>query len=92
MEADGVGTKLRPKVRTSDSMGDSRWEERFLMALFLKLAWSSRRIRCLVFLKFLIVLVSGKSFLNEGLKYGCLACAFIVKFSEPSIQFLLMCA
>ena len=62
------------------------------MALFLKLDWSSRRIRRLVFLKFLVVRVSGKSFLNEGLEYGRLVCAFIAKFSEPSLGFLLMYA
>ena len=37
----GVGTKLRPKVSTSVSIGDNCWEERFLIALFLKLVWSS---------------------------------------------------
>ena len=62
------------------------------MALFLKLVWSSWRIRCLVFLKFLVVRVSGKSFLNEGLEYGRLVCALIGKFSEPSLRFLLMFA
>ena len=41
MKARGVGTKLRPKASTSVSMGDSWWEKRFLMALFLKLVWSS---------------------------------------------------
>ena len=39
-----VGTKLRPKVSTSVSMGNSCWEERFLMALFLKFVWSFFRI------------------------------------------------
>ena len=37
MEAGGVGTKLRPKVSTSVSLGDSWWEKRFLMALIPKL-------------------------------------------------------
>ena len=37
VEARGVGRKLRPKVSTSVSTGDSWWEERFLMDLFLKL-------------------------------------------------------
>ena len=92
VEAEGVWTKLRPKVSTSVSMGKSWWEERFLMALFLKLVWSSWRIRCLVCLKFLVVHVSGKSFLNEGLEYGRLGCAVIAKFSEPSLRFLLMYA
>ena len=54
------------------------------MALFLKLVWSSWRIRCLVFLKFLVVPVLGKSFLNEGLEYGRLGCAFIAKFWSTS--------
>ena len=92
MEAWGVGTKLRPKVSTSVSMGDSWWEERFFMALFFKLVWSSWRIRCLVFLKFLVVHILGKSFLNEALEYGRLGCPFIAKFLEPSLQFLLMYA
>ena len=92
VEVGGVGTKLKPKVSTSVSMGDSWWEERFLMALFLKLSWSSWRVQCFLFLKFLIVRISGKSFLNEGFKYGRLGCAFITKFLEPSLQFLLMYA
>lgn len=62
--ARGVGTKLRPKTSSSVSMEDNWLEERFLMVLFLKLVWSSWRIRHLVFLKFLVVNVSGKSFLN----------------------------
>ena len=33
MEAEGVRTKLRPKVSMSVSIGDSWWEERFLVAL-----------------------------------------------------------
>ena len=37
METRRVGTKLRPKASTSVSVGDSWWEEGFLMALFLKL-------------------------------------------------------
>ena len=41
MEAGVVGTKLRPKVSTSVSVGDSWWEERFLVDLFLKFVWSS---------------------------------------------------
>ena len=36
VEAGGVGTKLRPRARTSVSILDRWWEERFLMALFLK--------------------------------------------------------
>ena len=71
MEPGSVGTKLRPKASTSVSMRDIWWEEKFLMALFLKIVWSSWRIRRLVYLKFLVVLVSGKSFLNESMEYCC---------------------
>ena len=92
MEAGSVGTKLRPKPSTSVSMGDSWWEEKFVMVLFLKIVWSSWRIRRLVFLKFLVVCVSGKRFLNEGMEYGCLGCAALVNFSEPSLRFLWMYA
>ena len=45
---------------------------------------------CLVFLKFLVVHVCGKNFLNEGMEYGRLCCAVLANFSEPSLQFLLM--
>ena len=90
VEARGVETKLRPKAGTSVSVGDSWWEERFLMALFLKFVWSSWRIWHLVFLKFLVVGVCGKSFLNEGMEYGHLGCAVLTNFLEPSLQFLLM--
>ena len=92
MEAGGVGTKLRPKASTSVSVGDSWWEERFLMALFLKFVWSSWRIWHLVFLKFLVVCACGKSFLNEGIEYGGLGCAVLTNFSEPSLRFLLICS
>ena len=37
VDAGGVGTKSRPKASASVSMGDSWWEERFFMALHLKL-------------------------------------------------------
>ena len=90
MEVGDVGTKLRPKASTSVSMGDSWWEERFLMALFLKLVWSSWRIWRLVFLNFLVVCICGKSFLNDDMKYGHLGCAVLAAFSEASLQFLLM--
>ena len=92
MEAGGVGTKLRPKASTSISLGVSWWEERFLMALLLKFVWSSWRIWRLVFLKFLVVRVCGKSFLNEGMEYGRLGCAVLANFSEPSLRFSLMYA
>ena len=62
------------------------------MTLFLKLDWSSWRILRLVFLKFLVVRVSGKSFLKEGLEYGRLGCAFIAKLLEPPLRLLLMYA
>ena len=92
MEVGGVGTKFRPKASTLVSVGNSWLEERFFMAFFLKFVWSSWRIRRLVFLKFLVVCVSGKSFLNEGMEYGCLGCAALVNFSEPSLRFLWMYA
>ena len=44
METGGLGTKLRLKTITSLSMGDSWWEERFHMALFLKFICSSWKI------------------------------------------------
>ena len=87
-----VGTKLRPKASTSVSMGDSWWEERFLVALFLKFVWSFWRIQRLAFLKFFVVRVCGKSFLNEGMEYGCLGCTVLANFLEPSLRFLLMYA
>ena len=62
------------------------------MALFFKPIFSSWRIRCLVFLTFLIVRDSGKSFLSEGLDYGCLSCTAIAKISELFLQFLLLYA
>ena len=45
-----------------------------------------------MFLKFLVVRVCGKSFLNEGMEYGRLGCAVLANFPEPSLQFLLMYA
>ena len=92
VEAECVGTKLRPKANTSVSVGVSWWEERFLMALLLNFVWSSWRIWRLVFLKFLVVHVCGKSFLNEEMEYGHLGCAVLASFSEPSLRFLLMYA
>ena len=44
----------------------------------------------LVFLKLLVVHTCGKSFLNEGMKYGCLGCAALASFSELSLRFLSM--
>ena len=92
VEVRGVETKLRPMASFLVSVEDSWWEERFLMALFLNFVWSSSRIWHLVFLKFLVVRVCGKSFLNEGMEYGRLGCAVLANFSEPSLQFLLMYA
>ena len=46
----------------------------------------------MVFLKFLVVRVCEKSFLNEAMEYGHLGCAALAKFSEPSLRFLLMYA
>ena len=88
----GVGTKLRPKASTSVSVGDSWWEERFLMALFLNFVWRSWRIQRLVFLKFLAVRTCGKSFLNEGMGYGHFGCTVLVNFSKITLQFLSMYA
>ena len=90
MEAGGVGTELRPKMSTSVSTGDSCFEDRFLMPLSLKLVCSSCRIRHLVFLKFLVVCVSGISFLNEGVEYGCLSLAVIAEFLGYSLCTVMM--
>ena len=45
-----------------------------------------------MFLKFLVVRVCGKSFLNQVMEYGRLGYAVLANFSEPSLQFLLMYA
>ena len=74
MEVRGVGTMLRPKAITKVSMGDSWWEGRFLIALFLKLVWSSWSIQRWFFPRFLVWHISRKSFLNEGLEYGSVCC------------------
>ena len=92
VEAGGVATKLRPKASASVLVRNSWWEERFLMALFLKFVWSSWRIRGLVFLKFLVACVYGRSFLNEGKEYCCLGCAVLVNVLERSLRILLMYA
>ena len=42
------------------------------MALLLKLVRSFWSIRRFLFLRFLVVHISGKSFLNVGLEYDCL--------------------
>ena len=92
VETRGVETKFRPKVSTLVSVGVSWWEDRFHMTLLLKLLWSSWRIWRLVFLKFLVVRVCGKSFLNEGMEYGRLGCAVLANFSESILRFFLMYA
>ena len=38
------------------------------------------------------VRVLGKSFLNNGLEYGCLSCAAIIELLEPSFQVVLLYA
>ena len=58
VEAGGVGTKMRPRVSTSVSIGDGWLEDRFLMALFLKFVCSSWRIQHLVVLKFFVMRIS----------------------------------
>ena len=62
------------------------------MALFSKLVCSSWRIQGLGCLKFLVVRVSGESFLDEGLEYGHLGCAVIANSWELSLWVLLMYA
>ena len=64
VESGAVGAKLRLKGSTSVSMEDSLCEKRF-MVLFLKLVWSSKRIRRLVFLSF-----SWYVFREEYLEWG----------------------
>lgn len=68
MEAGGFGTKLRLRASTSVSNGESCWEGRLPMALFLKFICSSWRTQPVVLLKFLVVHISRKSFLNERLE------------------------
>ena len=70
VEAGGFGTKLRLRASTSVSNGESCWEDRLPMALFLKFICSSWRTQHVVLLKFLVVHISRKSFLNERLEYG----------------------
>ena len=85
VEAEGVGTKLRPKASTSLSFGHIWLEERFLMAFLSKFDCSSWRMRQrLVLLKFLVVRISENSFLNDGLEYGCLSSAAVICLLDPS--------
>ena len=55
------------------------------MAFLWKFDCSSYRMRHLVFLKFLVVCISGNSFLNEGLEYGRLSGATIVFLLDQSL-------
>ena len=55
------------------------------MAFLWKFDCSSYRMRRLVFLKFLVVCISGNSFLNEGLEYGLLSGATIVFLLDQSL-------
>ena len=43
-------------------------------------------MRRLVLLKFLVVCISGNTFLNDGLDYGCLSGATVVCLLDPSLQ------
>ena len=62
------------------------------MALFLKFVLEFLEVQHLVFPKFLILRVCGKSFLNECIKYDRLGCAVLANFLEPSLRFLLVYA
>ena len=60
------------------------------MAFLLKFDRSSWRIRRLVLLKFLVVRISGNSFLSNGLEYDRQSGATDVDLLEPSLQVLLI--
>ena len=62
------------------------------MALFLKFVLEFLEVQRLVFPKFLILRVCGKSFLNECIKYDRFGCAVLANFLEPSLRFLLVYA
>ena len=62
------------------------------MALFLKFVLEFLEVQRLVFPKFLILRVCGKSFLNGCIKYDRLGCAVLANFLEPSLRFLLVYA
>ena len=85
MEAGEVGTNVKPKASTSDSIGDSWWEERLLMAIFEKLVYSSWRIQRLALL-FFMECVSRKSFLNKSLEYGFLSRGAIAEFFNGNFE------
>ena len=60
------------------------------MALFLKLVCCSFRIQHFVLLKFWVVRISRKSFLNDGLEYDCLSVPTVVELLEPSSRVISM--
>ena len=62
------------------------------MALFLRFVCSSWKTRRLVLLKFFVVRISGKSFLNEGVEYGHLGDSINNEFLESSVWVALKCA
>ena len=62
------------------------------MVLFSKFDCSSWRIWHLVLLMFLVLPISEKSLLNEGLEYGRLSDVTVVEFLEPSSRVVLMYA
>ena len=64
----------------------------FLWLFFLKLVCSSWRIWGLVLLKFFVVCVSRKSFLNKSWEYGRLSCASIAEVLELLLWVVLMYA
>ena len=62
------------------------------MAFLSKFNCNSWRMRRLVLLKFLVVRISGNSFLNDGLEYGRLSGAVVICLLDPSLRVVLMCA
>ena len=62
------------------------------MAFLSKFSCSSWRMRRLVLLKFLVVRISGNSFLNDGLEYGHLSGAVVISLLDPSLRVVFMCA
>ena len=62
------------------------------MAFHSKFDCSSWKMRRLVLLKFLVVRISGNSFLNDGLEYGRLSGAAVICLLDPSLRVVLMYA
>ena len=62
------------------------------MAFLSKFNCSSWRMQRLVLLKFLVVRISGNSFLNDGLEYGRLSGAVVICLLDPSLRVVLMYA